>query len=191
MGAALKGMPQKGWAMPSGIISEQIDPNTGARVTESVIDTVFGTPTPSITEYFYQEFPPPDAPTGGWNTEAEHAGNPEQIAAEPGNAIPVPPNKPAQPFFPSFAVPTPEPTPRPAPAAAGTSPAATGSPAPITPHAGATPPVKAPMAAPATAPSVAPVTTPKVVPPPPVKPVPATPPKPAPAKAPVTVGTPI
>ncbi|MHB1438278.1 MAG: penicillin-binding protein 1A, partial [Thiobacillus sp.] len=69
MGAALKGVPQKGWEMPSGIISVKIDPATGARPSETVWDTLLGTAlgveTPSMVEHFYQEFPPPEAPAAG------------------------------------------------------------------------------------------------------------------------------
>jgi len=71
MGAALKNKPQKGWTMPAGIIAEKIDPTTGTRFSESLMDSVFGTPPASIVEYFYQEFPPPEAPISGWGTEPE------------------------------------------------------------------------------------------------------------------------
>lgn len=110
MGTALKGIPQKGWSMPSGIISVQINPNTGTRTSESVIDTVLGTSTPSRTEYFYQEFPPPDAPVVEWNTESEGFAAPGQVAepvildmpmpapAVPSVQIPITTVKPAQPI---------------------------------------------------------------------------------------------
>jgi len=113
MGAALKGTPQKGWPMPTGIIAVPIDPNTGTRVTESVIDTLFDTPPPSMTEYFYQEFPPPDAAGEAWGNEAEHVTNPEKVIAEPGGVgVAVPPAKPAT--SPS-AAPPPTPAPKPTP----------------------------------------------------------------------------
>ena len=99
MGTALKGVPQKGWPMPDGIISVQINPNTGTRVSESVIDTVLGTTTSSRTEYFYQEFSPPDAPVVEWNTESEGFAVPGHVAepAIPDKPMPAPavPAKPA------------------------------------------------------------------------------------------------
>ena len=70
MGTALKGTPQRGWDMPAGIISVKIDPATGTRKSEGVLDTflnnVLGEGAPAMTEYFYQEFPPPDAPVNDW-----------------------------------------------------------------------------------------------------------------------------
>ncbi|MDP2266370.1 MAG: penicillin-binding transpeptidase domain-containing protein, partial [Thiobacillus sp.] len=92
MGTALKGVPQKGWAMPGGIISAQIDPNTGTRVSESVIDTVLGIATPGMTEYFYQEFPPPDAAGVEWNTESDSFAAPEHVAEPAIPAKPAPPS---------------------------------------------------------------------------------------------------
>jgi len=72
MGPALKGVPQTGWPMPSGIISVKIDPNTGARLPDTLIGeflgSILGTNSTGMTEYFYQEFPPPDAPAAGLNT---------------------------------------------------------------------------------------------------------------------------
>jgi penicillin-binding protein 1A len=62
MGSALKGVPQKTWAMPSGIITARIDPNTGKRLTPGLADELAGllleAPTPGIVEHFYQEFVP-------------------------------------------------------------------------------------------------------------------------------------
>ncbi|MBT9569035.1 MAG: penicillin-binding protein 1A [Thiobacillus sp.] len=107
MASALRGTPQKGWPMPGGIISAQIDPSTGARVTESLVDTLFDAPTPSMTEYFYQEFPPPEAPVDEWGTEAEHAVSPDHVVAEPGGGgIAV---QPAQPVSPAVTAPRPAP----------------------------------------------------------------------------------
>lgn len=67
MGPTLKGLPQKGWPMPSGIIAVQIDATTGARLPEpllgGVLNDLLGQPPVGTTEYFYQEFPPPDTPT--------------------------------------------------------------------------------------------------------------------------------
>ncbi len=110
MGAALKGHPQKGWPMPSGIISVQINPDTGTRVSESVFDTVLGTSTPSRAEYFYQEFPPADATAVEWNSESDGFAEPGHIAepvilneptpvpAVPSVQVPVTTVKPAQPI---------------------------------------------------------------------------------------------
>lgn len=67
MGPALKGLPQKGWPMPPGIIAVQIDATTGARLPEpllgGLLNDLLGQRPVGTTEYFYQEFPPPDAPT--------------------------------------------------------------------------------------------------------------------------------
>lgn len=75
MGSALKGVPQKSWPMPEGIISVTIDPETGARQDENILDDLFsqftGEPRTSMVEYFYQEFPPPAAPLVDWNNNEE------------------------------------------------------------------------------------------------------------------------
>ncbi|MDP3419357.1 MAG: penicillin-binding protein 1A [Thiobacillus sp.] len=77
MSTALKGAPQRGWDMPAGIIAVKIDPATGTRKSEGVLDTflnnVLGEGAPALTEYFYQEFPPPDAPVNDWGGPAEPA----------------------------------------------------------------------------------------------------------------------
>lgn len=71
MGEALKGVPQKGWPMPPGIVPLQIDPATGMRKTDSpvgeILDELLGGETTGSTEYFYQEFPPPEALPPGWS----------------------------------------------------------------------------------------------------------------------------
>lgn len=91
MGTALKGVPQKGWAMPGGIISVKINPATGTRLTDTVWDTLLGTTmgveTPGLVEHFYQEFPPPDAPAAGWG---DGSGDPDEPAApvDPATATP-------------------------------------------------------------------------------------------------------
>lgn len=54
MSQALKGIPDKPYAAPEGIVSIKINPMTGERVGES--DSGF-------YEYFYSEFPPPEANT--------------------------------------------------------------------------------------------------------------------------------
>ncbi|MCL5059944.1 MAG: penicillin-binding transpeptidase domain-containing protein, partial [Candidatus Thermoplasmatota archaeon] len=73
MGAALKGVPQKGWAMPPGIISVRIDPSTGARLPDTVLggllDGLLGDTNVGMEEYFYQEFPPPDAHAASWEAD--------------------------------------------------------------------------------------------------------------------------
>jgi penicillin-binding protein 1A len=49
MAVALKNVPEEAFTPPAGVISMQVDPDTGVR---SVAD--------GISEYFYQEFPAPD-----------------------------------------------------------------------------------------------------------------------------------
>ena len=75
MSTALKDVPQKGWEMPSGIISAEIDPTTGTRPPETVFGALLGGllggEKAAITEYFYQEYPPPEAPAAEWGTEAD------------------------------------------------------------------------------------------------------------------------
>ncbi len=90
METALRGMPQKGWPMPSGIISVNIDPATGTRVSESVVDEFFGdllgTQPEGMVEHFYQEFPPADAASAApaEPVEAAPAAPSEPPAATPG-----------------------------------------------------------------------------------------------------------
>jgi len=76
MGTALKGVPQKGWAMPDGIISVKINPATGTRLSDTVwdtlLDTALGVETPGMVEYFYQEFPPPAAPADVWGGDSSN-----------------------------------------------------------------------------------------------------------------------
>jgi penicillin-binding protein 1A len=83
MGTALKGLPQKGWPMPGGLISMQIDPETGTRLPESVlgelIGDLLGTQKTGMTEHFYQEFPPPERHAADWGA------NPD---TPPGEAFP-------------------------------------------------------------------------------------------------------
>lgn len=73
MGTALKDVPQKGWAMPDGIISVKINPDTGTLLSDTVWDTLLGSTLgiepPSMVEHFYQEFPPPEAPVAIWGEE--------------------------------------------------------------------------------------------------------------------------
>jgi penicillin-binding protein 1A len=69
MDTALKGRPQKGWPMPPGIISVKIDPATGTHRSDSVVDELIDDllrdNAPGMLEYFYQEFPPPEAGASG------------------------------------------------------------------------------------------------------------------------------
>jgi penicillin-binding protein 1A len=71
MGTALKGMPQRGWPMPAGIISVKIDPATGTRLSDTVLDgllkDLLGDNTSGMVEHFYQEFPPPDVSENSWD----------------------------------------------------------------------------------------------------------------------------
>ena len=59
MRAVLKDAPEEPFGPPSGIVTMQINPETGLRSTEG-----------GISEYFYQEFPAPDhAPEGAGGGE--------------------------------------------------------------------------------------------------------------------------
>jgi penicillin-binding protein 1A len=99
MGSALQGKPQTGWPMPTGIISVNIDPNTGARLPDSVlgglVGGLLGTNDSGMTEHFYQEFPPPEAPVAGWNTETDIFAAPEKPVEPPPSVVPGPAAKPA------------------------------------------------------------------------------------------------
>ncbi|MFP5409358.1 MAG: penicillin-binding protein 1A [Gammaproteobacteria bacterium] len=70
MHAALKGKPQRGWPMPPGIISVRIDPATGTRMSdgllEGLLNNLLSDGTPGMVEHFYQEFPPPDRAPPAW-----------------------------------------------------------------------------------------------------------------------------
>ena len=88
MGPALRGTPQTGWAMPAGIVAMKIDPATGTRFSETIVDELLGdllgNQTPGIVEYFYQEFPPPKAATADVDTEPATPTGPAPAApAEP------------------------------------------------------------------------------------------------------------
>ncbi len=73
MGTALKGVPQKGWTMPPGIISVKIDPSTGTRMDETVLDDLLDSlldrANTGMVEHFYQEFPPPEARAASWEAD--------------------------------------------------------------------------------------------------------------------------
>jgi penicillin-binding protein 1A len=102
MSAALKGVPQKGWPMPAGISTIEIDPDTGTRLPDSLaselLGDLIGTKRASLTEHFYQEFPPPEAPIASWSTGSDdlvEPGTPEHIApVAPAKAVPAAPAKP-------------------------------------------------------------------------------------------------
>jgi penicillin-binding protein 1A len=87
MGTALKGVPQTGWTMPSGIISVKIDPTTGTRMPESVFGSLLGIGSDGMVEHFYQEFPPPDAPVAEWGADPAESIDPDgpAPAADPAN----------------------------------------------------------------------------------------------------------
>jgi penicillin-binding protein 1A len=77
--------------MPAGIVAIKIDPATGTRFSETIVDELLGDllgkPTPGMVEYFYQEFPPKAAATA---TDTEPA-----TAAEPAPATPAEPEPPS------------------------------------------------------------------------------------------------
>ena len=90
MEPTLKGQPQKGWPMPSGIIAVQIDATTGTRLPEpmfgGLLNDLLGQRPVGTTEYFYQEFPPPDASA----TDESHEPviqTPMHTAPAPGTAL--------------------------------------------------------------------------------------------------------
>jgi penicillin-binding protein 1A len=92
MGSALKGVPQKGWPMPGGIISVKIDPVTGTRQADTVLDELLGDllgdSAPGMVEHFYQEFPPPDAAAASWGQDPDAPAPVPAPADEP--VAPVP-----------------------------------------------------------------------------------------------------
>ena len=81
MGPALRGVPQKGWGMPPGIVSIRINPETGTRISETLVDELIGDllgdKTPSMVEHFYQEFPPPEVAAAPQEPVAAPAAEPE------------------------------------------------------------------------------------------------------------------
>jgi penicillin-binding protein 1A len=88
MGPALRGVPQTGWAMPAGIVAMKIDPATGTRFSETIVDELLGdllgNQTPGIVEHFYQEFPPPKATAADVDAEPATPTGPAPAApAEP------------------------------------------------------------------------------------------------------------
>ncbi len=91
MGPALKGLPQKGWSMPPGIVAVQIDASTGARLPEpllgGLLNDLLGQRPVGTTEYFYQEFPPPDAPPPAPDANPESAIQTPMHILAPGTAL--------------------------------------------------------------------------------------------------------
>jgi penicillin-binding protein 1A len=92
MSEALKGVPQKGWEMPAGIVTVKIDPDTGVRLSDSATVDVAGEnlPGPGMVEHFYQEFPPPDAPAAVWGVESGNPSESSYLAEPPPPANPAP-----------------------------------------------------------------------------------------------------
>jgi penicillin-binding protein 1A len=90
MGSALKAIPQGSWPMPPGIITLQVDPNTGTRLPEStvggILNDLLGIEPASMTEHFYQEFPPPEAGSAGTGTPSGTA-EPAAPTATPGTPL--------------------------------------------------------------------------------------------------------
>ncbi|MDA8129157.1 MAG: penicillin-binding protein 1A [Betaproteobacteria bacterium] len=85
MGPTLKTMPQKGWPMPPGIITVNIDPDTGTRMPDTLVGEflgkIFGTASTGMAEHFYQEFPPPDAAPAQWGDGSDAPAAPVAPAA--------------------------------------------------------------------------------------------------------------
>jgi penicillin-binding protein 1A len=80
MGTALKGVSQKTWATPDGIVTARINPDTGARLSTGILNELTGLISgdqPSIEEHFYQEFLPPEASAFGQNANPGTPTNPE------------------------------------------------------------------------------------------------------------------
>jgi penicillin-binding protein 1A len=79
-------VPQTGWTQPAGIVAIKIDPATGTRFSETIVDELLGdllgNPTPGIVEHFYQEFPPPPA-AGAAGDSAAPTDPAPPAAAEP------------------------------------------------------------------------------------------------------------
>ena len=92
MGEALKGVPQTGWPMPSGVISVKIDPTTGTRIPDNVFGSLLEFGKESMVEHFYQEFPPPDAPVVEWLPDDATVFTPDDAAAPPDSASPASPS---------------------------------------------------------------------------------------------------
>lgn len=67
MGTVLKGAPEQSLAPPAGVVAVRIDPDTGLRVGDGQA---------GVTDYFYHEFPPPDATAAG---DATRSGPSEEI----------------------------------------------------------------------------------------------------------------
>jgi len=88
MDTALRGVPQKSWPMPAGIVTLKIDPATGTRLSETVVDELLGNllgdNAPGMVEHFYQEFPPPEASASEGNADPA---TPDPVSATPGTPL--------------------------------------------------------------------------------------------------------
>ena len=88
MDTALRGVPQKSWSMPAGIVTLKIDPATGTRLSETVVDELLGNllgdNAPGMVEHFYQEFPPPEASASEGNADPA---TPDPVSATPGTPL--------------------------------------------------------------------------------------------------------
>jgi len=88
MGTALKSVPQKSWPMPAGIVTLKIDPATGTRLSETVVDELLGNllgdNAAGMVEHFYQEFPPPEASASEGNADPA---TPDPVSATPGTPL--------------------------------------------------------------------------------------------------------
>ena len=88
MDTALRGVPQKSWSMPAGIVTLKIDPATGTRLSETVVDELLGNllgdNATGMAEHFYQEFPPPEASAFEGNADPA---TPDPVSATPGTPL--------------------------------------------------------------------------------------------------------
>jgi penicillin-binding protein 1A len=77
--------------MPAGIIAARIDPATGTRLSETVVDELLGdlmgVAPAGMVEHFYQEFPPPDAAAANWNADPDTPSGPNEPADLPGTPL--------------------------------------------------------------------------------------------------------
>jgi penicillin-binding protein 1A len=85
MAVALRGAPQKGWAMPGGIVTVKIDPGTGARLSDATTeDALSEDAPPGMVEHFYQEFPPREAPPALFDMAPDESGSVPPAPTLPG-----------------------------------------------------------------------------------------------------------
>jgi penicillin-binding protein 1A len=79
MSSALQGIPDKPYVVPDGVVSLKIDPNTGLHAADDAS---------GVFEYFYQEYPPPEAeqtfsPIPGFPTSPAAPAAPATKASSP------------------------------------------------------------------------------------------------------------